>query len=269
MSPGQTFDLRQGRNGRSWNFLLEADRAEAKRLIQEEKPYIVIGSPPCTSFCSFNRRLNYRRMDPERVRQSIYEGNVLFKFDLEVYELQLAEGRHFLHEHPASAASRQVPRMVALRRRQGVGEVVAHLCQYGLVTPGSDGKPRPAQKPTRFLSSAPELLQLLGQQCTQDHEHQPLMGGRAAAAAIYPPALCRAMLRGIEAQRRREGEPLCLSVLRGLDEDGDGPFAAPGNATGSLRPVDAAAHAAWAKEYPAWPLLGTAEICGFDPVKAP
>ena len=140
--PGQTFDLRKDRNGRSWNFLLEADRAEAKRLIQEEKPYIAIGSPPCTSFCGFNRRLNYRNMDPEQVRRAIHEGNVLLKFALEIYELQLAEGRHFLHEHLDSAASWQVPRMVALRRRQGVGEVVAHLCQYGLVTPGPDGRPK-------------------------------------------------------------------------------------------------------------------------------
>ena len=50
LAPGQTFDLRKDRNGRSWNFLLTADRQEARRLIQEEKPYIVIGSPPCTSF---------------------------------------------------------------------------------------------------------------------------------------------------------------------------------------------------------------------------
>ena len=64
-----------------------------------------------------------------------------------------------------------------------------------------------------------QLLQLLGKRCTQDHEHQPLMNGRAAAAAIYPPALCRAMLRGIEAQRRREGEPMLSSVLCGLDEE--------------------------------------------------
>ena len=75
----------------------------------------------------------------------------------------------------------------------------------------------PAQKPTRFLSSAPELLHLLGKQCPGDHEHQPLTNGRPAAAAIYPFALCRAMLRGIEAQRRREGEPLLLSVLSSLD----------------------------------------------------
>ena len=133
-----------------------------------------------------------------------HEGNVLFKFALEFYELQLSEGRHFLHEHPASATSWQVPRMMALRRRPGVGETVAHLCQYGFMTPGTAGLRMPAQKLICFLSSAPELLKLLGQQCPGNHKHQPLLGGRAADAAIYPPALCRAMLRGFEAQRRRE-----------------------------------------------------------------
>ena len=105
LSQGRTFDLRQDRHGRKLNFLLEADRAEAKRLIQEEKPFIVIGSPPCTSFCTLNRRFNYRRMDPERVRQMKHEGDVLLKFALEIYEVQVAAGRHFLHEHPASAVS--------------------------------------------------------------------------------------------------------------------------------------------------------------------
>ena len=111
--------------------------------------------------------------------------------------------------------------MLALRQRPEVGEVVAHLCQYGLQTPGLDGRAMPAMKPTRFLSSAPELLKLLGMQCPQEHEHQPLLGGRAAAAAIYPPALCRAMLQGIEAQRRREGEPMLNSMLRSFEEESE------------------------------------------------
>ena len=33
LAPGQAFDLRQDRNRRSWNFLLETDRAAAKRFI--------------------------------------------------------------------------------------------------------------------------------------------------------------------------------------------------------------------------------------------
>ena len=85
LSPCQTFDLRQDRYGRKWNFLLAADLEEAKRLIKKEKPYIVIGSPPCTSFCTLNRRLNYRRMSPKRIQQVSHEGNVFFKFALEIY----------------------------------------------------------------------------------------------------------------------------------------------------------------------------------------
>ena len=70
---------------------------------------MVFGSPPCTSFCTLNRRFNYRRIDPARVQRAIYEGNVFFKFALEIYELQLTEGRHFLYEQPASASSWHVP----------------------------------------------------------------------------------------------------------------------------------------------------------------
>ena len=120
----------------------------------------MIGSPSCTSFCILNRHLNYQRMSPERVQRAIREGNVLLKFALEIYELQLSEGRHLLHEHPSSATSWHVPRMMALRRRQGVGETVAHLCQYGHKTPGRSGKRMPAKKPARFLSSAPKLRKL-------------------------------------------------------------------------------------------------------------
>ena len=49
--------------------------------------------------------------------------------------------------------------------------MVAHLCKYGLQTHGFDGRAMPAMKPTRFLSSVPDLLKLLGMQCSQEHEH--------------------------------------------------------------------------------------------------
>merc|ERR1712122_462322 len=59
-----------------------------------------------------------------------------------------------------------------------------------------------------FMSTSPELLQRLARRCDGSHRHQPLEGGRARAAAVYPPELCRAILQGIEAQRRVEGEAL-------------------------------------------------------------
>ena len=80
LGKGLTFDLRGDVDGRSWDFLKAADRREALARIREQKPYLVIGSPPCTSFCSLNERWNYKRMDPEEVRRRRAEGNVLLGF---------------------------------------------------------------------------------------------------------------------------------------------------------------------------------------------
>ena len=47
--PGLTFDLVEDAHGRSWDFLRESDRREARRLIEAEKPYLVVGSPRAPS----------------------------------------------------------------------------------------------------------------------------------------------------------------------------------------------------------------------------
>jgi hypothetical protein len=216
LEAGMTFDLRMGRDGKKWDFLKAADRAKARQLISQEKPFIVIGSPPCTDFSSWNTRLNHKRMSEQEVRRRKVEAETLLGFAIEVYEHQMRHGRHFLHEHPASATSWLCPKMAKLRERKGVGEVVGHLCQYGLTTRAGTDR-APAMKPTRFLSSAPEVLKLLGKKCTREHTHQRLAQGRARDAAIYPPELCKAMLRGIEAQRRREGKTLSNSLQKDLD----------------------------------------------------
>eukprot|EP00969_Alexandrium_andersonii_P102011 4502983-Alexandrium_andersonii.AAC.1 len=55
------------------------------------------------------------------------------------------------------------------------------------------------------------------------HQHGTLQGrlssgvNRTAEAAIYPPALCAAILRGIAAQHAREGEATPTHVERRLD----------------------------------------------------
>ena len=87
-----------------------------------------------------------------------------------------------------------------------MGDTIGDQCRFGLQAKGEDGGYRPARKPTRFMSTAPEVLRALGLRCRGDHKHVHLLQGRAAAAAVYPRRLCRAILRGIEAQRRREGQ---------------------------------------------------------------
>ena len=85
------------------------------------------------------------------------------------------------------------------------------------------------RKPTRWASSAPELLRRLGRRCTNEgrspsdprwHQHAVLEGrapggeNRTALAAVYPPRLCTAILRGIAAQKAREGEALPAAIAR-------------------------------------------------------
>ena len=58
--------------------------------------------------------MNKHRMDPRVYKRKLAETKMLFNFSLEIYEAQLKEGRHFLHEHPTGARSWQEPRMKEL-----------------------------------------------------------------------------------------------------------------------------------------------------------
>ena len=43
--------------------------------------------------------------------------------------------------------------------------ITGHMCQYGMMTPGSDSEPVYARKPTRWLSNSPHLIHALGDKC--------------------------------------------------------------------------------------------------------
>ena len=56
---GETYDLFQDKNGKAWDFRKAADRKQVRAEIMEQKPWMVIGSPPCTAFSSlmsFNKK---------------------------------------------------------------------------------------------------------------------------------------------------------------------------------------------------------------------
>ena len=57
------------------------------------------------------------------------------------------------------------------------------------------------KKPTGFMSSSRYIIQELDRKCTGDHDHVPLVGARAAGAAIYPKAFCEAICRGTARQK--------------------------------------------------------------------
>jgi hypothetical protein len=214
LAAGSTFDLIADASGKVWNFLLAEDRARCRRQLAKEKPYLVIGSPPCTQFSRL-QNLNRNRSDPRERRRRLVEAKVLLDFAVEVYRAQLARGAHFLHEHPLAATSWEEPGVQELRAHPQVQEATAHQCCFGLAARDPSGSVQPVLKPTRFLSSAPLLMRELARRCSGEHSHTQLLGGRrAAAAALYPPGLCRAILRGIARQFRQDGKVVPAGVGR-------------------------------------------------------
>ena len=88
---GSTFDLRADANGVAWDFRRADHRRRAREQIRQERPFLVIGSPPCTDFCAI-QNLNRRRWGPAEVRRRRAEAMVLLGFAVEVYWLQLEAG---------------------------------------------------------------------------------------------------------------------------------------------------------------------------------
>ena len=72
-----------------------------------------------------------------------------------------------------------------------VEKVMGHMCQFGMqshIGKKGEGEPMgPVKKPTGFASNSWAIRRELNRVCKDPtHDHVPLMGGRAAAAAIYP-----------------------------------------------------------------------------------
>ena len=103
--PGATFDLQEDEDGVAYDVLRASDRRRIRERVARGRPFLVVGSPPCTDWCFYNVHANHKRMAPTELRRRRIERQVTIRFAVEVYCLQLAGGRHFLHNHPAGTTS--------------------------------------------------------------------------------------------------------------------------------------------------------------------
>lgn len=223
LSRGLSLDLKTG-----WDFTLEQHRKKAWRHVLDDKPELVIGSPPCTMFSRL-QELNRARMAGnqewmEKHRKKWIEATVHVKFCVELYKHQLRHGRHFLHEHPHAADSWKLPEIEELLRNPGIHRVRADQCMYGLKTINAEGEQAPAMKPTGFMTSSWGIADELSMKCDRQRERQRLLNSRAEAAATYPQDLCKAICRGLVKQKllekhgvltsKRASKNLLASVVR-------------------------------------------------------
>ena len=165
-------DLRTSKpDGTPWDFTKRSDRQLAMKMIDEQDPDFVIGSPPCTAFCAWNAKMNFRKMDKEKVAAIIREGQLHLNFMIRIYKKRMEKVRCVVHEHPASAVSWDEREMVKLMAHHGVILTQADQCMYGLETRSDNGGSAPAQKPTKYLTNSEPMAKLLRRRC--DTHHSP------------------------------------------------------------------------------------------------
>ena len=96
-----------------------------------------------------------------------------------------------------------------------VDAAVLHMCANGMKSSDEHGEGL-VKKPTRIMSSSPEVLARVAIGCSNEQggpqlRHVHLVQGRARAAQVYPKALCVKICEGIAAQKRL----ICLDCDRG------------------------------------------------------
>jgi hypothetical protein len=213
--PGFALDLTciDPDDGQPWDFAIEAKHIKALEMVRTEKPAMLIGSPMCTAWCTW-QFLNAVKRPRGVVAQELERARRHLKFVISLYREQMDGGRMFLHEHPAGATSWQEEMVVELMSAAGVDRVVADQCQYGQEVLVGQYLGCPIKKPTGFMSNAPEVLNSLRERCTgklgrcsrrQGGEHATCSGKIAKDAQRYPLGLCKAILQGIHKELQARG----------------------------------------------------------------
>ncbi len=100
--PGFSFDItvNDPMDNQPWDFCLKSKRERARRLLREQAPYFLIGSPMCKHFCTWQALNEARSSDPDKMRRAKTQARLHLSFVAQLYRDQLDAGRYVLHEHP-------------------------------------------------------------------------------------------------------------------------------------------------------------------------
>ena len=99
-----------------WDFDSKVMRDRAMKKVREERPQLLIGSPMCTAFSTWQRISNLICC-PVIVAAEKRRAVEHLDFCMELYREQIRHGRYFLHEHPAYASSWQEETVLSLSER--------------------------------------------------------------------------------------------------------------------------------------------------------
>ena len=110
-----------------------------------------------------------------------------------------------------------MPEMQQLILEYGIDSVKMNMCSFGMTAKDEQGVGLVA-KPTRIMSSSPEVLKRINRPCCGGHRHVHLISGKAKAAQVYPRQFCTAMCAGIAIQKKMHDLAVMAMPLMSAEE---------------------------------------------------
>jgi hypothetical protein len=90
--PGLSLDLTGcDAQGNPWDFNIIGQRNKAEKLLDEQRPLLLIGTPMCTAFSNI-QNLNTAKRDPEVIKKEYIKACVHLNWCCHLYEKQMARG---------------------------------------------------------------------------------------------------------------------------------------------------------------------------------
>ena len=102
-------------DGSGWNFDSRRHQTEALQLINELRPMLVIGSPPCTVWSNLQKLNKHVPGYAEKLEKGKQRSRRHLTFCVKIYRAQMEQGRYFLHEHLFGAGSWRKDNMEKLK----------------------------------------------------------------------------------------------------------------------------------------------------------
>ena len=121
LQPGCSLDLTRNdpKTGEPWDLGCKKVQCGVRRMLMQDQPLFIIGSPPFTTFSSLQNLSKHKR-DPNIVAEERRVGVAHLEFCISLYMIQIAEKRFFVHEHPSTATSWQETAVLQVVALDGV-----------------------------------------------------------------------------------------------------------------------------------------------------
>ncbi len=198
-------------SGRKWDLSQPKDVAKVKQMLRQDRPELLVLSPPCTMFSQL-QHIN-GGPDPVRLRSAI----VLFETAVDLCLYQARIGGRFILEHPRGSSAWKLPCMARLLEIDGLVRADFHMCASGVTSVDEFGEGH-VYKPTSMISNSFTIAAKVERRCSGGHRHVHLVNGRAKAAAIYPRHLCDCILDGLEVEMSSQSEKKALNAMTVADD---------------------------------------------------